>query len=88
MPPPRHEFGLATATPPAQQSPTAMPSAGPPVQFQQETAFDSPAVVGFATPAHNVLFPRPRIYSILILLKGEEVGRRDFNIAHQPRPNQ
>jgi hypothetical protein len=53
-------------------------------QFPAETAFDNTATIGFSTPIENIVFARPGVYTIVILLNGEETGKRDFNVKEEP----
>jgi hypothetical protein len=63
-------------------------SSGTKIQFPRETSFDNTVTLAFSTPIDGITFPRTGIYTIVVLLNGEEVGKRDFNVLEQqPNPN-
>ena len=56
------------------------------VEFQGEHAFNNTNTIAFNTAVQNIVFPRGGIYTIVILLNGEETGVRDFNVITPPKP--
>jgi hypothetical protein len=63
-------------------------SANVKIQFQSETPFDTTSTIAFSTPIKQITFPGKGIYTVMVLLNGEEAGHRDFNVLEpQPKPN-
>lgn len=54
------------------------------LSFEVPQVFDKTAVVALAVPVLGVVFQKPDLYTIVLLLNGEEVGRRDFNVLALP----
>ena len=57
------------------------------LKFPAETTFDRSVIMALSTPVAGIVFPKPGLYTIVLLLNGEEVGKRDFNVAQAPKPS-
>jgi hypothetical protein len=56
------------------------------IQFGAEHQFARDNIMALATPIQGALFQKPGVYTILLLLNGEESGKRDFNVLQAPKP--
>ncbi|HEX7516511.1 MAG TPA: hypothetical protein VF345_04415, partial [Chthoniobacterales bacterium] len=54
------------------------------IQFPNEASFDNTTTMAFSTPIEGIAFPRNGIYTIVVLINGEEAGKRDFNVREDP----
>lgn len=50
------------------------------VQFPEETPLDPTTVMALSTLIPGIIFPKPGIYTITLLLNGDEVGKRDIHV--------
>jgi hypothetical protein len=55
------------------------------IKFPAETPLDPTNTMALSTPVVGVIFQKPGIYTILLLLNGEEVGKRDINVRQAPQ---
>jgi hypothetical protein len=55
------------------------------VQFPSETPFDQENTLALSTPIVGIVFQKAGIYTIVLLLNGEEVGKRDFHVKQAPQ---
>lgn len=55
------------------------------VQFPAETPLDPTNTMALSTPVAGIVFPKPGVYTILLLLNGEEVGKRDVQVRQAPQ---
>jgi hypothetical protein len=57
------------------------------MQFPQETTLDPTQILALNAGVAGITFQKPGIYTIVLLLNGEEVGKRDFHVklASQPQ---
>ena len=59
------------------------------LNFPSPQTFDQTTVMALAVPVMGVVFQRPGLYTIVLLVDGEEAGRCDFNvISAAPNPMQ
>jgi hypothetical protein len=57
------------------------------IQFPAQQTFDNSAILALSTAVMGAVFQRAALYTIVLLLNGEETGRRDFNIRLAQRPS-
>lgn len=57
------------------------------ITFSTETTFDKDIIMALSTPVIGLSFPKPGLYTIVLLLAGEKVGERDFNVLQAPKPH-
>ena len=50
------------------------------LNFSKPQTFDQATVMALAVPVMGVVFQSPGLYTIVLLVDGEEAGRRDFNV--------
>lgn len=55
------------------------------VQFPAETSLDPTNTMALSTPIVGIIFQKPGTYTILLLLNGEEVGKRDIHVRQAPQ---
>jgi hypothetical protein len=60
------------------------------VTFPTETTFAKDLIMAVSAPVAGLTFPKAGLYTIVLLLAGEKVGERDFNVlqAAAPKPQQ
>jgi hypothetical protein len=58
------------------------------VQFEKETTLDPTKILALNTGVVGINFQKPAVYTIVLLLNGEEVGKRDFHVKLAPEPQQ
>ena len=56
------------------------------LNFETPHTFEQTQVVALAIPIHGVVFQKTGLYTVVLLLDGDEVGRRDFNVSQLPAP--
>lgn len=56
------------------------------MQFPQETALDPTNTLALSTPVDGIVFPGAGVYTIILLLNDDEVGKRDFHVKQAPQP--
>jgi hypothetical protein len=57
------------------------------VNFPTEQTFDGKAILATSIAVQGVVFEQPGTYTIVILLNGDKVGERDFNVVlARPKP--
>jgi hypothetical protein len=54
------------------------------IKFPAETTFNKNVIMALSTPVEGVSFPKPGLYTIVLLLNGDKVGERDFNVSQKP----
>jgi hypothetical protein len=42
-------------------------------------------VMGLSVPVPGITFPEPGVYTVLVLLDGDEIGKRDFGVVQVPQ---
>jgi hypothetical protein len=50
------------------------------VAFGQEHTFEKDAVIAFGMAVQGVVFQKPGLYTLVLLLDADEVAKRDFNV--------
>ena len=50
------------------------------VEFRPERMFDQSTILATAIAVQGVVFPKAATYTIVLLINGEKVGERDFNV--------
>lgn len=55
------------------------------VQFPEETSLDPSNIMALSTQITGIIFPKPGIYTITLLLNGDEVGKRDIHVRLAPQ---
>lgn len=50
------------------------------MQFPQETALDPTNTLALSAPVEGIVFPKPGVYTIVLLLNADEVGSRDIQV--------
>ena len=55
------------------------------VQFPSETALDPTNTSALSTPVIGITFQKPGIYTIVLLLNGDEIGKRDIHVRQVPQ---
>lgn len=58
------------------------------ITFSTETTFDKDLIMALSAPIIGLSFPKPGLYTIALLLAGEKIGERDFNVLQAPKPEQ
>jgi hypothetical protein len=58
------------------------------MQFGEEHQLNRDNVLALATPIQGVVFPKPGVYTIVLLLDGDEAANRDFNVLQAPIASQ
>ena len=56
------------------------------IAFGKEQKFERVVVLAVSTAVIGATFPNPNIYSVVLLLNGEEAGSRDFNVIQVSKP--
>ena len=56
------------------------------ITFPDGTALDPTNTLALNIPIDGLTFPRSGIYTIVLLLSGEEVGKRDIQVRQAPQP--
>ena len=56
------------------------------LNFNTPHTFEQTQVVALAVPVLGLVFQKAGLYTVVLLLNGEEVGRRDFNVSLLPPP--
>lgn len=56
------------------------------VKFESEAPFNETTTLAFSSKAGVVRFQKEGVYTVVILLNGNEVGNRDFRVLLQPEP--
>ena len=54
----------------------------------EERKFNRGDIIAFSLAVPTITFPTPGLYTVLILLNGEEVGRRDVDVVQVSKENQ
>lgn len=54
-------------------------------EFGEERKFERNNIVAFSTGVDGIVFPKPGRYVILLLLNGEEVGKREINVLQEAK---
>lgn len=52
-------------------------------EFGEERKFERDNTMGISTAVAGIVFPKPGRYVILLLMNGEEVGKREVNVLQQ-----
>jgi hypothetical protein len=52
-------------------------------EFKEERKFERDNIVGMSTAVAGIVFPKPGRYVILLLMNGEEIGKREINVLQQ-----
>jgi hypothetical protein len=55
------------------------------IKFPAETPLDPTNTMALSTPVVGIIFPKPGVYTILLLLNGDEVGKRDIHVRQAPQ---
>ncbi len=55
------------------------------IQFQPEKQFTRDEIAGLSVGVAQVTFTEPGTYTVLVLLDGDEVGKRDFAVIQVPQ---
>jgi hypothetical protein len=55
------------------------------VKFPAETPLDPTNTMALSTPILGISFQKPGTYTIILLLNGEEVGKRDIHVRQAPQ---
>src|ERR1043166_4330688 len=50
------------------------------IQFDTERQIERNTVMGLSVGVQGVIFPEPGTYTVMVLLDGEEIGKRDFGV--------
>ena len=58
------------------------------ISFQKETKFERSVTMATSSPVIGATFPTPGVYSVVLLLNGDEAGFRDFNVKQISQPQQ
>jgi hypothetical protein len=54
------------------------------LNFETPHTFEQTQVVALGVPVLGIVFQKAGLYTVIMLLNGEEVGRRDFNVSLLP----
>jgi hypothetical protein len=55
------------------------------VQFDPERQIVRDTVMGLSIGVQGVIFPEPGTYTVVVLLDGDEIGKRDFGVIQVPQ---
>jgi hypothetical protein len=55
------------------------------IQFEPEKQFARDEIFGLSVAVQGIAFPDPGTYTALVLLDGDEVGKRDFLVIEAPQ---
>lgn len=55
------------------------------LQFPSETTLDPTQILAFNTTVNGIIFPKHGVYTIVLLLNGDEVGKRDIHVRLIPQ---
>jgi hypothetical protein len=55
------------------------------IQLTEERRFDRTDIIAFSVAVPAITFPAPGMHTVLILLNGEDAGRRDVNVVQVPK---
>ena len=58
------------------------------IEFPEDTMFERDNVIALSMPAVGVTFPVPGRYTVIVLLNGDEIGKREFNVLQVARPQE
>ena len=49
-------------------------------EFGEERKFERNNIIAFSTGVLGIVFPKPGLYGIVLLLNGDEIGKREVNV--------
>jgi hypothetical protein len=56
------------------------------LNFPEGATFTKDIIMGLSTSVGPITFPKPSLYTVVLLLSGEEIGQRDFNVHLASKP--